>query len=328
MLNAFLDLILGILLVLFSAFGFVNAVEYAGYKLKLGSSFVGAIISPLFTSLPELTVFLVALFSGVRSGEEIGIGTIFGQPFMASSLSYGLVGITALIGYTKGRRSSPNLKVEKSLYLPYAFVTILFPLTIIPGFERGLKTLFSLVFFSGFIAYACIMYRKKELGIIEEAEELYMGKIFQENVYTALLQLILSTLILYYGSERLVYSVSKISLLTGISPLGISLILIPAATAIPETASAMIWGFRGKDTLSMGSLVGEKILYSTFYPGLALFLTDWKIDDHAIFSVITTTIVSLIILKYILKGEIPWKILILGSLFFFMYSFIIFFLHA
>ena len=51
------------IIVLFSAVIFVNAVEYIGYRMHLGHSFVGAIIAPLFTSIPELTVFLVAVFA-------------------------------------------------------------------------------------------------------------------------------------------------------------------------------------------------------------------------------------------------------------------------
>ncbi len=93
-----LTLLGSIALVFISSLLFVNALEWLGHHLKLGSSFVGAILSPLFTSLPELIVILVAIFS--KMGEtrpEIGIGIIFGEPFMVSSLSYGLVGIALLI---------------------------------------------------------------------------------------------------------------------------------------------------------------------------------------------------------------------------------------
>jgi len=47
--------------------------------------------------------------------------------------------------------------------------------------------------------------------------------------------------------------------------MGLAIIVVPAATAVPETASALIWGFRGKDTLSLASLVGEKgTIHNTF----------------------------------------------------------------
>jgi len=138
----------------FSSLAFVNAIEFLGYKFELGSSFVGAILSPLFTSLPELTVFVVALVSSVRGG-------VFGQPFMASSLSYGLVGLAVLLGYRFGKRVDSNLKVDRSLVTPYVFVTLFFPLTLVPGFIRTdeIRVLFGLLFLSAFIAYMALMYR-------------------------------------------------------------------------------------------------------------------------------------------------------------------------
>ena len=69
-----LELFGSMIIVLFAAVIFVNAVEYIGYRLNLGHSFVGAIIAPLFTSIPELTVFLVAVFAvGQTAGQEVGI---------------------------------------------------------------------------------------------------------------------------------------------------------------------------------------------------------------------------------------------------------------
>jgi cation:H+ antiporter len=130
--------------------------------------------------------------------------------------------------------------------------------------------------------------------------------------------------LLYLGSHYLVQSVEAISAGINVSPLGLALIIIPAATAIPETVNALIWGFQGKDTLSLGSLVGEKILYSTFYPALGLFLTGWNLDDHAVFSVIATTVISLILLYFIRKQRLPWYYLLTGIFFFVGYALLIF----
>jgi cation:H+ antiporter len=133
-----------------------------------------------------------------------------------------------------------------------------------------------------------------------------------------------AAVLLYFGSRYLVSSVATIAQRINASPLGVAMIIIPAATAIPETITALIWGYRGKDTLSIGSLVGEKILYSTFYPALGLFLTSWVLDDHAIFSVIVTTVISLILLYYIRKQRLPWYGLLFGLGFFVAYGILIF----
>jgi cation:H+ antiporter len=119
LLSIILILLGSLVLVFISSLLFVNALEWLGNHLKLGSSFVGAILSPLFTSLPELIVILIAIFSNMgKAGPEIGIGTIFGEPFMASSLSYGLVGIAVIIGFFAKKRAGTTLVIDRTLSLP------------------------------------------------------------------------------------------------------------------------------------------------------------------------------------------------------------------
>jgi cation:H+ antiporter len=318
-------------LVLISALIFVNAIEYIGFRMKLGGSFVSAILSPLFTSLPEMIVFLVAVFAYAgKSGEQIGLGTIFGQPFMSSSLSYGLVGIAVLVGFLSKQRATLTLTVDKTLMIPYVFVLVLFPLALVPALIQSplIKHLCGIVFVGGFLLYIWLMHKKKMAELIEEADMPYFHRFIPESsnsgIVVAILQLAVAALVLYFGSSALVSSVDKLASGIGVSTMGLAVIIVPAATAIPETASAIIWSFKGKDTFSIGSLVGEKTLYCTFYPGLALFTTEWVLDLHAYLSVAATTIVSLILLYFIAKQKMPWWSLCIGFIFFVGYAFVVF----
>lgn len=158
MLSTILILLGSIVLVFIASLLFVNALEWAGHRLKLGSSFVGAILSPLFTSLPELIVILIALFSNLgEAGQEIGIGTIFGEPFMVSSLSYGLVGIAVVIGYFAKKRANITLAVDKTLAIPFIFIIILFPLALVPGYVHlaWVRHLFGVLFWACLSSMSC-----------------------------------------------------------------------------------------------------------------------------------------------------------------------------
>jgi cation:H+ antiporter len=310
---------------------FVNALEWLGGRLKLGSSFVGAVLSPIFTSLPELVVILIAIFSNIgQAGQEVGIGTIFGEPFMASGLSYSLVGIAVVIGYFAKKRASTTLVIDRTLSIPYIFIIVLFPLVLIPGFVHivWLKYLFGVGFLAVFIFYMRLMYRRRTAEQIEEGEGLTFERLApsaRSHPMAALaLQLAVSIALLYFGARYLVSAVVTISQGISVSPLGVAVIVIPAATVLPETITALIWGYRGKDTLSIASLVGEKALYSTFYPALGLFLTSWVLDVHAIYSVIATTVVSLVLLYYVRKQRLPWYALFFGFAFFIGYAVLIF----
>jgi cation:H+ antiporter len=310
---------------------FVNALEWLGNRLNLGSSFVGAVLSPIFTSLPELIVILIAILSNIgEAGQEVGIGTIFGEPFMASGLSYSLVGIAVVIGYLAKKRASTTLVIDKTLSIPYIFIIVLFPLVLIPGFVHiaSLQYLFGAGFLGIFILYMRLMYRRRTAEQIGEVEDLTFARLAPKTrshrMIVLALQLSISIALLYFGSRYLVSSVVTISQVMNISPLGLAMIVVPAATALPETITALIWGYRGKDTLSIASLVGEKALYSTFYPALGLFLTSWVLDIHAVYSVIVTTIISLVLLYYVTKQRLPWYTLFFGFAFFIGYAVLIF----
>jgi cation:H+ antiporter len=318
-------------LVLVSAFIFVNSIEYIGYRMHLGGSFVSAILSPLFTSLPEMIVFMVAVFAYAgQAGQDIGIGTIFGQPFMASSLSYGLVGISVLAGYLFKKRATLSMTVDRTLIIPYTFILILFPLALLPGLINiaAVRYICGCVFIGSFIFYIWLMHRRRGQEIIEEAEIPYFARLLPQSprngIIMAVVQLAVAAAVLYFGSREMVRSVDLLAKDIGVSTMGLALVIIPAATAIPETASAIIWSYRGKDTFSIGSLVGEKILYCSFYPGLALFVTAWHLDIHAYMSVIATTIVSLVLLFFIARQKVPWWGLCVGFVFFVAYAFVVF----
>jgi cation:H+ antiporter len=96
--------------------------------------------------------------------------------------------------------------------------------------------------------------------LIEEADMPYFHRFLPESphsgIIVAIIQLAVAAGILYYGSNSLVSSVDKLAAGIGVSTMGLAVIIVPAATAIPETASAIIWSFKGKDTFSIGSLVG------------------------------------------------------------------------
>jgi cation:H+ antiporter len=323
MFELILLLLLSILVVFISALLFVNSLEFLGGQYSFGSSFVGAILSPLFTSLPELIVLPIAFFGlGGVNGEAIGVGTIFGEPFMASSLSYGLVGMLALAGYALKRREHKHLQVGSTLAIPFIFVTILFPLTLVPSLitDSIVHILFGFVFIVSYFGYMALMYRRRGLEQIENAVAPYICRLIPFKRAGCHIQLIISVAILYFGASELVSAVNQIAVGFGLSLMGLAIIVIPAATAIPETVSALIWGFRGKDTLSLASLVGEKVLYTTLFPGFGLLLTTWVLDIHAYLSVLGTTTISLLMLLFISRRKIPWYGLTVGLIFFIAYA--------
>lgn len=318
--NLLLPVIASILIVFVGSLLFVNAIEYVGGLLNWSKSFLGAIVSPFFTSFPELIVFIIAIFSADHiQGHDIAIGVIFGEPFISSSLAYTMV-LAAIVGSLFIKKSKKRtLHVDKGLTYPYVFVSALYPLLILAGYlTRELDFILGIGFLAGYVVYVYVMYKEESSLLEEEQEEPILGR-YMKPGYAALIQLVAAIILLYFGSELIVQSISDLSTSIGIDALTLSIVIIPFATVIPETLTAMIWGYQGKDTFAVASLVGEKVLYTTLYPGLALLIIPWTINESAIISVITAEVISLIYIFYIRRGKFPLYALSFGIVFFVLY---------
>jgi cation:H+ antiporter len=232
----------------------------------------------------------------------------------------------AYLGYRMNRRKDSILEINRGLILPYLFITVLFPATLIPAVFGGAfsRYFLAIIFLAAYFGYVVLMIRNRGSEIMEGSDEPYFHHIVKNSVLGGLVQLVVASLLLYYASSLLVQSVSAVASAIGVGALALSIIIIPAATAIPETASALIWTWRGKDTLGIGALVGEKILFATFYPGIGLLITAWSLNIYAYISVLTTVLVSLVLLYYIARQKIPWSVLLIGFAFFIAYAVFVF----
>ena len=316
-------LVASVAAVFLSSLLFVNAIEYASHIMKWSHSFTGAIVAPLFTSIPESIIFIVAVFirRGV-SGSEIGLGLIFGEPFMISSIAYFLIFVSILISAFAAGRRLTGMPVERALRIPFLFVLLLFPLTLLPGIFHSVLLRYATGAFFLVLSVVYVNSVRKQVSFEPSGEpDRPYFKMFGKSDGLVLLQLALSAVLLYFGAELMVSAISAISAASGISALAVSILIIPLATAIPETLSAMVWAFRGKNSLAIGSVVGEKVLYATFYPGVAMFLVPWNLDIQVYVSVFATTAVSLAMFAFIRKGRMSPYALLAGLPFFAFFVF-------
>jgi len=315
MLSIILSIAGGFTAVLIGGWLFTNSMEHISHRYRLGGSFVGAVISPVLTSLPELIVFLVALlvYGGV-SGEEVAVGTVIGEPFVVSTIIYPIIFLVAVIGFRRGSRNDLVLEVGRELILPFIVVIALYPTVLLPALlgVGVIRYVIATALFIAYLVYVGLM-RGKEGIVIEDVEELRFIKLarFNEDVALAL-QVITSVLLLYVGSKYLVSGVVDLSRMLSIDTMGLSIIIVPTATVLPESITAIIWTLGNRDTMAVAALIGEKVLYSTIYPALALVLTSWSLTYEAIISVIAVEAVSVAMLYHVLRGRLTWDVGLIG----------------
>ncbi len=284
------ELLGGIVTVMLGSYLFTEGAEGVGSRFSLSASFLGSVVSPVFTSMPEAVVILTSMLEGAR---DVGVGTVFGEPFMAATISYALVAMSALLG------GHAFLNVERGLSAPYVLVIAAYPLTLLAS--AGLHWVGGLILLSAYLLFIAYMRREPSAG---------------EGGYSStrwfVPKLLSSMALMPLGSHLLIEGVESAANHLGVGELALSLVLVPLATALPETMSAMIWAFKGRGTLSVGALIGEQVIFSTLYPAVFLLTVGFPVGVAIEWSVAATTFSSLMLLPLVLRRRIPVAALFVG----------------
>lgn len=295
------ELLGGIAIVMLGSYLFTEGgAEGIGSRFSLSASFLGSVVSPVFTSMPEAVVILISMIEG-GARDVGGVGTVFGgEPFMAATISYSLVAVSALLG------GHVVLDVERSLSAPYILVIAAYPpFTLLAS--AGLHWIGGLILLSAYLLFIIYMRRGPPAG---EGE-------YSSTRWFLPPKLLLSIALMPLGSHLLIEGVeSTANYLGGVGgELALSLVLVPLATALPETMSAMIWAFKGGrgGTLSVGALIGEQVVFSTLYPAVFLLTVGFPVGTAIEWSVTVTTLSSLILLPPLVsRRRIPAAALFMG----------------
>ncbi len=289
MLATIAGLFLALGLILLSCEFFTNAIEWAGFRLGVGSGVVGSILSGVGTALPETLVPIIAIiFSGGEGTHEVGIGAIAGAPFMLGTLTMfitGLsIGVYALIG-KRTRTVDADLVVlrrDLSTFLAVYVVAVVTGLIPVVWLHR-------LVGLCLIGAYAHYVHKtlSAQQTTDSDIESLYFARLLRRQHSSSVLivlQVALALTGIVTGAKWFVGNLSSLAAITQLSPLILSMILTPIATELPEKMNSVIWTGRGKDTLALGNITGAMVFQSCFPVGIGILFTPWQLTGVTLVS--------------------------------------------
>lgn len=90
----------------------------------------------------------------------------------------------------------------------------------------------------------------------------------------------------------MVHGIIELGTVYNIDQTALTVILVPIATVIPESIVGLIFLAKGKDDEGVGSVIGEKALYGTFYPGVAMTLGIYTLQPAAVMALVIAVVVS------------------------------------
>lgn len=315
-----------LLVILLAAELFTNALEHIGAALEISEGVTGSLFAAVGTALPETVVPLLAIFFGGPSAsvnEEIGVGAILGAPLMLSTLSSSLFCFGLLLrgGRLERLRPEPTgLRRDLDCFLA-AFALAALALWVPPEsflLRRGL----SVVLVGLYILYVVRTFNASEAlvaaGHKTEAEQtLHATRLgLPSRSFSAVLQLIVATVLLIAGAKGFITGVTGVAPRLGISALLLSLLIVPVATELPEKVNSVLWVRRGRDTLALGNITGAMVFQGTVLPAVGILLTPWNPRIEVLCGVLITLFAALWLRLQVRRQGIPaWTFAVNGLLY-------------
>lgn len=263
--------IVGLYLLIKGSDVFVDNAAMAAIKIGVSEHLIGITLVAFATSLPELATGVVASF---ENESVLAFGNVVGSNIANICLVLGFSAV--IVKITPSKESMRDV----------IFMNLVVALLILTIIDRKIDKLDSIIFFIAFAGYFFKLYRTMRVGSAKRS-----GKIWKEIFWV-----IIGFLCVIGGAYLLVFGAVKISTLLSISTAIIGLTIVAIGTSLPELATSITAGLKGKIDISLGNVLGSNIINILLVLGVAAMIKDidlTKLPDQGD-TLLTTTFPILI----------------------------------
>ena len=296
-----------------------NAVKVAKIT-QLGKTAVGFSLIAFSTSLPELTVACISVFSG---GTSLSVGNVLGSNIVNISV---IVGLAAILLYLRSRRrpAVPNeinvlqgfAKTELSSIHFGLFISSIIPLALI--YINAATWVVGIVLITIFVVYIYQLSKVRmpsENGLVTVEEKASLRRF--------VLLTILGALGVVISAYFLVESAVAIAQGVGVPQTVIGATIVAFGTSLPEITLDLKSFLRGHPGLALGDIIGSSFMNITLILGITLFvpvLVGSQVTlNMSVFQnlVLFSIFVNLFFWYFLSRERIGWRE---GALFLFIYG--------
>lgn len=321
-----LELVLMLFVILVASELFTNALEHLGDRLKISEGVTSSLFAAVGTALPETTVPLLALFAGTSDAgvnEEIGVGSILGAPLMLSTLTSFLMALAIVRRRGPfGRITPERTGFERDLNVFLFAFALAAAAMFVPRDAAYVRGTISLLLGLTYFVYVLMTLRASDALVEDghgtEADEMmfFARAGLPTNFATVLLQLGAGVALIVFGAKGFIDGVDGVAKAMGVSPLLLSLLIIPIATELPEKVNSVLWIRRDKDTLAFGNITGAMVFQGTLLPAIGIMLTPWQPRVEVLSGILVTLVAAgWLRLNSTSRGLPVWSLLMNGGLY-------------
>ncbi len=285
-------LVVGLVVILVGCDIFTNSIEWLGKKLDLNEGLLGSIFAAVGTALPETLIPIVAVIIGLASGgdnshaNDVGLGAIIGAPFMLATVAMIVTGTAVYIFKAQKRRELAMQVNSRILSRDIRFFLVAFAVAVGMSFivnePARIVVAIGLIGFYIFYVYKHATDKTELPETDEDIEELSPLHFARKNpdpgLPIVIVQIVFGLSLIIGAAYLFVQYVSDVALSIGLTPLILSLIVVPLATELPEKFNSVLWVRRSKDTLALGNITGAMVFQSTIPVSFGMVFTDWRMS--------------------------------------------------
>lgn len=277
-----------------------NAIKVSDIT-GLGKTTVGFILIAFSTSLPELSVAIIASISGESA---VSVGNVIGSNIVNVCLIIGLAALIIALKRSTTVKMVPSIAKEElgSLYFGL-FVASIIPLSLV--YLAYASKFVGLILLLIFVFYTYQLSRIR----MPTAEAGGVSDETKRKLRRCLLLTFLGIAGIIISSYFLVDSAVTIAEFAGISKTLIGATVIAFGTSIPEFSVSIKAFLKGHSELALGNIIGSGFLNITLILGVTLVASPFTVTNMSFFTdlVIFSLIANLFLWYFLSMEKLGWK---------------------
>lgn len=287
--------ILGLILLVWSADRFIDGAAATSKHMGMPSLLIGMLIVGFGTSAPEL---VVSLFAAMDGNPGLALGNAFGSNIANTGL---IIGVTTLIAPIMVHSSV--LKKELPILLT---VTVIVGFLLMDGHLTRVDGLLLLGILALFLGWSIFSASKKRNAADALATEMEAELDDLMPLKKAVLLTIVGLVVLVGSSRLLVWGAVNIAHELGVSDLVVGLTVVAIGTSLPELASSIIAARKGEHDIALGNVVGSNMFNLLGVIGIAVTVHPLEVERivlHRDWSVVMLLSIALLVMGVNLKRQ-------------------------
>jgi len=248
MLEFIIALIIGFILLVWSADRFVLGSAATAKNLGVSPLIIGMTIMGFGTSAPEL---LVAGIASLNNNPGLAIGNAVGSNIANIAM---VLGVTSLI--------APMSVDSNTLRREFPIMFLVMLLAYVLMFDGELGRLDGIVLLAGLVSLIIWMVRMgiKTKNISDPLQTELIDEVPSElPMKSAIFWIIVGLGILIFSSYILVWGATGIARAFGVSDLIIGLTIVAIGTSLPELAASVMGALKGEHEIALGNVIGSNM---------------------------------------------------------------------